>query len=88
MKRRKFIQKGALAGSFLGLGGLGIHHAYAKSSPEEQMDTMPFSEKKHKFNLKYAPHIGMFKELAGENPIAQLDFMASQGFTALSLIHI
>ncbi len=82
MKRRKFIQKGALAGSFLGLGGLGIHHAYAKSSPEEQMDTMPFSEKKHKFNLKYAPHIGMFKELAGENPIAQLDFMASQGFTA------
>lgn len=34
------------------------------------------------FNLKYAPHIGMFKNLAGEDPVAQLHFMADQGFTA------
>lgn len=34
------------------------------------------------FNLKYAPHIGMFKDLAGEDPIAQLSFMADQGFSA------
>ncbi|MBT8291435.1 MAG: TIM barrel protein [Muriicola sp.] len=34
------------------------------------------------FQLKYAPHIGMFRESAGEDPIAQLHFMADEGFTA------
>lgn len=34
------------------------------------------------FNLDYAPHLGMFQEHAGEDPIAQLKFMAEQGFTA------
>lgn len=36
----------------------------------------------HKFNLNYAPHLGMFKNLAGEDPIDQLNFIADQGFTA------
>ena len=36
----------------------------------------------NKFNLNYAPHLGMFKNLAGEDPIDQLNFMADQGFTA------
>jgi hydroxypyruvate isomerase len=36
-----------------------------------------------KFRLRYAPHFGMFKAHAGEDPISQLEFMASQGFTAL-----
>ncbi len=34
------------------------------------------------FNLHYAPHIGMFKNLAGDDPVDQLNFMADQGFTA------
>lgn len=34
------------------------------------------------FNLKYAPHLGMFKNHAGADPIDQLNFMADQGFTA------
>lgn len=34
------------------------------------------------FKLKYAPHLGMFEELAGEDPVAQLHFMADQGFRA------
>lgn len=37
----------------------------------------------YKFNLKYAPHLGMFKHHAGADPIDQLNFMADQGFTAL-----
>jgi len=37
----------------------------------------------HKFNLKYAPHIGMFKVHGGEDPIDQIKFMADQGFTAM-----
>ena len=36
----------------------------------------------HNFNLKYAPHLGMFKHHAGNDPIDQLNFMADQGFTA------
>ncbi|MEX0315188.1 MAG: hydroxypyruvate isomerase family protein [Allomuricauda sp.] len=36
----------------------------------------------NKFNLKYAPHLGMFKNSAGDDPIDQLNFMADQGFTA------
>ena len=34
------------------------------------------------FHLKYAPHIGMFANHAGEDPVAQLEFMADQGFRA------
>jgi hydroxypyruvate isomerase len=36
----------------------------------------------HQFNLNYAPHLGMFKHSAGDDPIDQLNFMADQGFTA------
>lgn len=35
------------------------------------------------YKLKYAPHIGMFRALAGEDPIDQLKYMADQGFKAL-----
>lgn len=34
------------------------------------------------FNLNYAPHLGMFKESAGDEPVDQLNFMADIGFTA------
>lgn len=37
---------------------------------------------KHDFNLKYAPHFGMFSNLGGNDPIDQLKFAADQGFTA------
>ena len=36
----------------------------------------------YKFNLKYAPHFGMFKNSAGDNLIDQLNYIADQGFTA------
>ncbi len=35
-----------------------------------------------KFRMKYAPHFGMFKASAGNDPIDQLKFAADQGFTA------
>lgn len=34
------------------------------------------------FRLNYAPHFGMFRHSAGEDPIEQLKFAADQGFTA------
>ncbi|MCF8713323.1 TIM barrel protein [Joostella atrarenae] len=42
----------------------------------------PSNLEKHNFKLKYAPHLGMFKDLAGDDVIDQLNFMADQGFTA------
>lgn len=79
MKRRKFIQKGALTGSFLSLGGLGLH---AMTTTVHDAAFAKADKGTHSFNLKYAPHIGMFKEHAGDDPVAQLEFMAAQGFTA------
>jgi hydroxypyruvate isomerase len=35
------------------------------------------------FRLNYAPHFGMFREHSGPDLVAQLEFMAAEGFTAL-----
>ncbi|NER16649.1 hydroxypyruvate isomerase family protein [Spongiivirga citrea] len=71
MKRRNFITSAGL-----GVAGLSLaNEASIKSQPS-------ISTTKHQFNLKYAPHLGMFKNLAGSDPIDQLNFMADQGFTA------
>jgi hydroxypyruvate isomerase len=35
------------------------------------------------FRLDYAPHFGMFKAHAGDDPVAQLRFMRAEGFRAL-----
>lgn len=71
MERRNFLKKTALASSALSLSG-------SLLSFDSESRTVP----PHNFNLKYAPHIGMFKHHAGEDPIDQLNFMADQGFTA------
>jgi len=34
------------------------------------------------FQMKYAPHLGMFTNHAGADPVDQLNFMADEGFTA------
>jgi len=69
MKRRSFIQKTALTS-----GAISIAPALSYATKTPNMA--------HTFNLKYAPHLGMFKQHAGEDPIAQLNFMADEGFTA------
>lgn len=70
MERREFIQKTAFSSGAVLLTGPLVYAA---------KDNKPES---HKFNLKYAPHIGMFENSAGDDPIAQINFMAEQGFTA------
>jgi hydroxypyruvate isomerase len=74
MKRRSFIKKGTVAASLLGLGAQGLH---AMNTPSNSVLGAP-----HNFNLKYAPHFGMFKNHAGNDLIDQINFMADQGFTA------
>lgn len=74
MERRKFIKRGAAVASLLSLG---IENINAKPNQENERYYQA-----HKFNLKYAPHLGMFKNHAGNDPIDQINFMADQGFTA------
>ncbi len=70
MKRRSFIQKTALTGGAITMAG------------NLAFSIQPRTNFEHNFNLKYAPHLGMFKHHAGEDPIDQINFMAEQGFTA------
>lgn len=72
MKRRNFV-KNTLASSIAMAGITGAMTANSTESSTSQPK---------KFNLKYAPHFGMFKNSAGEDLIDQLKFMADQGFTA------
>lgn len=62
-----------MATTALGLGATGLGLAAEKSS------ALPLQTN---FKLKYAPHLGMFKNHAGDDPIDQLNFMADRGFTA------
>ena len=72
MKRRKFIQNTALST----LGASMITSEALSFNKEDRKKNM------NAFNLKYAPHLGMFRNHAGSGEVAQLEFMASQGFKA------
>ena len=68
MRRRNFVKSSfGLAGAAALVGG------NAAAEPNA----------KYKYQLKYAPHFGMFKNSAGDDLIDQLKFMADQGFMAL-----
>lgn len=69
MKRRTFSKS-------MGIAALGMLTGNQMMAAGQPMS------KAHKFNLNYAPHLGMFEHLAGSDPIDQLKFMADQGFTA------
>lgn len=71
MKRRSFIQKSAIG--TLAAGLLSPFAAQALKSESSQVNP---------FRLNFAPHIGMFKHSAGDDPVSQLQFMANQGFSA------
>lgn len=74
MNRRSFLGASALTAAGLGFGCASTNKAIA--APANRITIPP------KFNLKFAPHLGMFKHHAGEDPLDQLSFMADQGFTA------
>lgn len=71
MERRNFIKKVGMGGAVAGLGaglGFNVNAQTPAAAP---------------FNLKYAPHFGMFKNHAGEDLLDQLTFMAEHGFKGL-----
>ena len=74
MKRRSFIKKSTATASLLGISVSGINAMnILDSNTKTNMNS---------FKLNYAPHLGMFKHHAGNDPVDQLNFMADQGFTA------
>ncbi len=62
------------AGAAVALAALGVRRT-ASAAERAVRQARPF-------RLKYAPHLGMFRNSAGDDPVAQIDFMAAQGFTA------
>ena len=72
MKRRSFIKKSmAIASAPFITSGLLARTIWEKSTGKKP------------FNLNYAPHFGMFKHNAGDDPIDQLQFMYDHGFRSL-----
>ncbi len=69
MHRRTFVKTSLVTSAALGMP-LSSHSTTTKPTGGKA------------FNLKYAPHIGMFKNSAGEDPIDQIKFMSDQGFSA------
>lgn len=78
MKRRSFIQ-----GSMLASAGLATGASLNASEASRSNALRASAKEKHDFNLKYAPHFGMFKHHAGEDLLDQIQFMADVGFTAM-----
>ena len=71
MDRRQFLQSGGL------LAGATLAGSPALAAVAEGMTAAPQS-----FTLKFAPHLGMFRAHAGDDPVRQLEFMAEKGFRA------
>ena len=71
MKRRSFVKRSVATGAAAAMP-FASRLASAQVPPTGEV-----------FNLKYAPHAGMFKHHAGDDLIDQINFMADTGFRAL-----
>lgn len=70
MERRNFLKNSILSTAAVATGS-----TISKASNNSNAD--------RKFQLKYAPHFGMFENSAGKDLIDQLKFMHDHGFTAM-----
>ena len=59
-----------------GAASVAVPGAVAAAQPAHGRQAQPFK-------LDYAPHFGMFRQSAGEDPIAQLQYMHEMGFRSL-----
>ena len=79
MKRRNFLKKTMATGSTaIAASTIGMP-VVARSLPGKKFKLF----EKYQFNLNYAPHFGMFRNLAGDDLIDQIKFMSDVGFTAM-----
>jgi hydroxypyruvate isomerase len=75
--RRTFVRSAAAAAA-----ALAAWPAIGRASTFPGLEALQ-SAPARKFRLAYAPHFGMFQQHAGPDLVAQLEFMAAEGFTAL-----
>ncbi len=73
MKRRSFVKSTVTSG--LAMAGFGTVLGTTASGT--------VLSNQAQFKLKYAPHLGMFPEHAGKDPIDNIKFIADQGFRAI-----
>lgn len=71
VSRRDFVRSTVVAGT-------AFASPFALASAQRDGPAQPRT-----FRLRYAPHFGMFRQHAGEDLVAQLEFMRAEGFTAL-----
>lgn len=74
MKRRKFLTQGLGAAAAL---------SFTNSKNLKSAVRTDVSQPKTSFKLKYAPSFGQFRLHAGNDPIAQIQFAADEGFKAM-----
>jgi len=89
MKRRDFLSRSlasaaALASAPALLKGFGSPEASAPRSWLDQAAAQAAPARAaRRFRLNYAPSVGQFKAHAGPDPLAQIQFAADEGFTAM-----
>jgi hydroxypyruvate isomerase len=79
MKRRNFLKKSIISTSAALTASTVFAPVISKGLASQKFKAI----EKYKFNLNYAPHFGMFKNLAGNDLIDQVKFMADVGFPAM-----
>jgi hydroxypyruvate isomerase len=60
----------------------GLASAIVGAGPFSLAQSLPSEQSGKPFGIHFAPHLGMFKNSAGEDPLDQLRFMAQAGFSA------
>lgn len=79
MKRREFLSSAAAAG----IAAHPLARFAEAATPGFVGGATGRSGGSKAFTLDYAPHLGMFENLAGSDPIDQIRFMAERGFRSL-----
>ncbi len=77
--RRGFVKK--IAGA--GVAMVAAPQIITATTPKERKKKKKLKDASKPLNLKYAPHFGMFKELAGKDPVDYIKFCHDMGFRAM-----
>ncbi|MFC2124460.1 hydroxypyruvate isomerase family protein [Bacteroidota bacterium] len=79
MKRRNFLKNSLISSGAAFAASSVFTPVISRGLPGKKFSSF----EKYNFNLNYAPHFGMFKNNAGDDPVDQLKFIADVGFRSL-----
>ncbi|MFB3853766.1 MAG: hydroxypyruvate isomerase family protein [Vicinamibacterales bacterium] len=79
MKRRDFLTRSAASIAAMAAAPFDASETAAMTAPARP----PQAAGPKRFHLNFAPSIGQFKTLARPDPLAQIEFAAAEGFTAM-----